>query len=75
MRWAAPWIADWQRRIDAARAAARDPLKAEIKRLTTAYRQYRNTDLDAAGAALVMDVVDFLFERMGGLTRISDTRC
>jgi hypothetical protein len=36
-------------------------------RSSAAYREYLNKYLDVARASLVMDVVDFLFERLGGL--------
>jgi hypothetical protein len=65
---AAPLLVEWQTRIDQARQALKDPLKAEVEKLTNAYRRYRSTALDDAGAALVADVVDFVLERMGGLT-------
>jgi hypothetical protein len=36
-------------------------------RSSAAYREYLNKYLDVARASLVMDVVDFLLERLGGL--------
>jgi integrase len=63
---ASPWIADWKDRIELARAASTDPVRARIEQLTNAYRQYRDAVLDDAGAALVMDALEFVFEREGG---------
>ena len=65
---AAPMIIEWRQRIEYARQAAQDPLRAEVEKLTHSYRRYRNAALDEAGAALVADVVDFIFERFGGFT-------
>ena len=38
---AAPMVAEWQRRIDQARAGKADPLRAEINRLITEYTPTR----------------------------------
>ena len=59
-------IAEWKERIEQARNAAQDPLRARVEALTNAYRQYRNKALDDAGAALAMDVLVFALEREGG---------
>jgi hypothetical protein len=65
---AAPMVVEWRKRIEDARRAAQDPLRAEVEKLTHSYRRYRNTALNDAGAALVADVVEFIFERFGGFT-------
>ena len=65
---AAPWLAEWDRRIEQARRSLQDPLKAEIERLANAYRRYRDKPLDDEGAVLVADVVEFVLERTGGLS-------
>jgi hypothetical protein len=65
---AAPWIAGWREQIEAARVTANDPLKAEIERQTKDYRRYRNKSLDDAVAAMLMDALDFIFQRQGGMT-------
>jgi integrase len=66
---AAPWIAEWKTRIQEARIAAKDPLRADIERLTNDYRVHRGKGLDDAGAAVALDAIEFLFERLGGLSR------
>jgi integrase len=61
-------------------SAASDPLKGDIQRLTNEYRQHRGKVLDDAGAGVALDVVEFVFERLGGLARsemlakLADTR-
>jgi integrase len=65
---AAPMVVEWRKRIEDARRAAQDPLRAEVEKLTHSYRRYRNTALNDAGVALVADVVEFIFERFGGFT-------
>jgi hypothetical protein len=57
-----------------ARAAANDPLQAEIERLTKDYRRYRNRSLDDAGAALLMDALDLILRRQGGMTFMVQAR-
>jgi integrase len=71
---AVPWIAEWKARIEHARATTADPLRARIEQLTNAYRQYRNTALDDAGASLVMDALEFAFEREGGQLTVALAR-
>jgi integrase len=65
---AGPILAEWERRIEHARQSHTDPMQAEIDRLAAAFRKYREKPLDDAGAALVADVVEFVLERIGGLT-------
>jgi hypothetical protein len=65
---AAPWLVEWRNRIEQARQSLHDPLKADTEKLINAYRRYRNAALDDEGAILVADVVEFIFERVGGLT-------
>jgi integrase len=71
---AAPLIAGWREQIEAARAAANDPRKSENERLTKDYRRYRNKSLDDAGAALLMDAFDFVFQRQGGMTFVAQAK-
>jgi integrase len=65
---ARPMLAEWRARIDAARHASQDPLHAEIAKLTGEYQRAKGTSLDAAASLLVGDVLQFIFERMGGMT-------
>lgn len=70
---AAPWLVDWQDRIQSARTAKADPIKAEIERLAGQYLQHRG-DLDATASLLVFDVLDFAFQKLGRLTRAEQRR-
>jgi integrase len=71
-RWAAPWIAECHARIEQARTAAQDPVRARIEQHVSAYRRYRNAALDDAGAALVMDFLEFVYEREGGQRTLTE---
>jgi integrase len=67
---AAPWLAEWRQRIETARKTNGDPLKADIDRLASLYRQAKGNSLDEAASLLVGDVLDFVFQHTGGVSRI-----
>jgi integrase len=69
-----PIVAEWKDRIASARAARVDPLQAEIDRFTTEYQRNRAKPLDAAGLVLVAEVIDFMFQRFGGMTSAEQHR-
>src|SRR4051812_23956140 len=69
-----PIVAEWRDRIASARAAPMPPSQAEIDRLTTEYQRTRDKPLDAAGLALVAEVIDFMFQRFGGMTSAEQHR-
>jgi hypothetical protein len=67
---AAPMLAEWRARIEAARRTASDPIGAEIDRLATLYREGKGADMDEAANLLVSDVLAFTFQKLGGVSRI-----
>ena len=66
---AQPILAAWRRRIETARRTAQDPLQVEVEELATEYRRLHDTQLDEAASLLVGDVLKFMFQRIGGLSR------
>ena len=65
---AAPMVAEWQHRIDQARAGKSDPVRTEIDRLASEYHRTHKTDPDGNAGLLVSDVLGFVFQRLGGMT-------
>ncbi len=62
-----PLVVEWKSRIAAVRAGLRDPLQEQIDKLAAKYRQEHDSD---AEARLVVDVIDFVFREVGGMTRL-----
>jgi integrase len=63
---AAPILAGWRRRIRAARGKVQEPVRADFRKLASEYQQIRGKPLDETGAAIVMDVIGFVMNRIGG---------
>ena len=66
---AAPKLAEWRGQIEAARKGIARPIEAEIDRLTTQYCQAKGVSLDDAASLLVGDVLSFVFQKAGGVSR------
>lgn len=67
---AVPWLAEWRQRIETARKTNGDPIKADIDRLASQYRKAKGSSLDEAATLLVGDVLEFVFQNTGGVSRI-----
>jgi integrase len=63
---AASILAGWRRRIQAARGKVQEPVRADFRKLASEYQQIRGKPLDETGAAIVMDVIGFVMNRIGG---------
>jgi integrase len=63
-----PIIADWRRQIETAKTGSRDQFQAEILRLRTEYERYQGKPLDADVCEVFGRILDFLFQRFGGVS-------
>jgi integrase len=60
-------VRDWTAQIEAVRQAGNRAVRDDLAWLANEYRQHRGTALDEAGAAIVLDVLGFVMERVGGM--------
>ncbi len=59
-------VLEWSRKIEDARKGIEREDQSDLARLAEEYRKFRGKPLDAAGAAIVLDVLRFGMTRFGG---------